>query len=85
MYARSMFYLTVDTWMVDMLAQSLWYADLMADVSVRPESWYEWQTRLVWYSGLLENEREGWRGVARAMMALMRCCSHGEIFRVSCS
>ena len=67
--------------MVDTLAQSLWYAHLMTDVTVRPESWFEWQTRLVWYTGLCETERADWRGVARAMMALMSSCDQGEILK----
>ena len=37
-----LFHFVVDAWKVDMLAQSLWYADIMADVSFRPESWFEW-------------------------------------------
>ena len=63
-----------DAWKIDQLAQSLWYTDIMSDVSLRPESWFEWQTRLVWYSGLQDGEREAWREVARAVMDLLRCC-----------
>ena len=32
----------VDAWKVDMLAQSLWYADIMADVSRRFEVAAKW-------------------------------------------
>ena len=79
-----MFYLVVDSWKVDMLAQSLWYTDIMSDVSLRPESWFEWQTRLVWYSGLQDNERDDWREVARALIDLLRCCEHGKVFGSFC-
>ena len=75
-----LFYLAVDAWKIDMLAQSLWYVDIMSDVSLRPESWFEWQTRLVWYSGLQDDERDEWREVARAMIDLLRCCKHGKAF-----
>ena len=37
-----LFHFVVDAWKVDMLAQSLCYADIMADVSFRPEFWFEW-------------------------------------------
>ena len=67
-----------DAWKIDQLAQSLWYTDIMSDVSLRPESWFEWQTRLVWYSGLQDGEREAWREVARAVMDLLRCCECGK-------
>ena len=63
-----------------MLAQSLWYVDIMTDVSLRPESWFEWQTRLCWYSALQDDEREEWREGARAMIDLLRCCKHGKLF-----
>ena len=79
-----LFHFVVDAWKVDMLAQSLWYVDIMADVSLRPESWFEWQTRLVWYSGLQDNERDDWREVARAMIDLLRCCKHGKVFGSLC-
>ena len=67
-----------------MLAQSLWYVDIMTDVSLRPESWFEWQTRLCWYSALQDDEREEWREVARAIIDLLQSCRHGKHFCILC-
>ena len=76
--------LVVVAWKVDMLAQSLWYVDIMTDVSLRPESWFEWQTRLCWYSALQDGEREEWREVARAIIDLLQSCRHGKHFCILC-
>ena len=71
-----------EAWKIDQLAQCLWYTDIMSDVSLRPESWFEWQTRLVWYTGLQDGDREEWREVARSIIDLLRSCEreHGKGF-----
>ena len=43
------FLFVVDVWKVDMLAQSLWYADIMADVSRRFEVAAKWSMLNGWY------------------------------------